>query len=418
MSGAAAVGGADAGGVLPVVFRAAVLCDLDRPRQALALIAPMVGRAPGSVEVLVVLARALLMTGDASGALTAAGSAGALDPDNPLPCMLTGNALAALGRHQEAAEAAERAVRLEPDHAEWHLALAAAFLGAGQPDAALTAARTATRLAPQEPDCHIAVGAALDELGRHEHAGECYRRALRLDPGNALAHHQLAESTVHVRGLAPTAFAAAATGFATALASDPTQQESRLALDTVLSESLSRVPLLIALAGAIAAELIRLHLQVVGRLTASAGLAVPAAYTVLFLTRLPRRIRPHLRALATTHRNPVALTAAAAILLLTAAPLPSSWAYPTLLAAATAGILARVRITAANNQRLRENGIPVPYALGPLKLAIIAAVLTAAGLTAAITTATGHGKPSTAIVAVACLSAAAYTIHTIHSRHR
>src|SRR5256885_1440384 len=115
------------------IQRAHLLCDVHRPAEAAALIAPVLAGNPDSVAGWLALTRALLLLDDLDGALDAAHRAAALNPDDALAHGLASTVLREQGRHAAAVEAAELAVQLDPLNPEWYQTPADALLAPGGP---------------------------------------------------------------------------------------------------------------------------------------------------------------------------------------------------------------------------------------------------------------------------------------------
>jgi len=266
------------------------LCDLERWAEALELSRPLVDAAPEDDTLWCVLARCYLGLAQPGPALEAARRAVALTPDHEWPHRLVSYAATVLGRHDLAVQAARESVRLEPELWQTHARLAGA---AGQhPDGsqeAAAASRRALTLAPYEPEVQLVHGAVAAKQGRRQEAERAYRAALELDPQNATAHHLLATLKLR-RRTGPSGLARAATGFATALGTDPTAQISRTGLELTLRLFLTRAAYFLFATG-------YLGLLFAGRPEPAARL-VPVllmALPLLFIAGFVRALGPPLR---------------------------------------------------------------------------------------------------------------------------
>lgn len=131
---------------------------MQRPADALALLAPLCARGPADAE------------------LVAQHIA----------------ALTALGRTQEAVELYQRIAQAAPEHPLATHALAAALDAAGRPAEALPLAQRSLAREPRNPAAHFTLARSLIALGQFERAESALRDALRLQPQLADAHDHLA----------------------------------------------------------------------------------------------------------------------------------------------------------------------------------------------------------------------------------
>jgi tetratricopeptide (TPR) repeat protein len=268
-----------------------LLCELERWAEAAALSGRLLSTEPDDDTVWCVLARCRLGLGQPEAALDAAWRATALAPESEWPYRLASFASSQLGRHDDAVHAAREAVRLEPGLWQTHARLAGA---AGQhprgAQEAVRAADQALALAPDEPQAQLIYGSVAAGQGRHQQAERAFRSVLELDPQNAGAHHLLA--SVHLRRLTggPAALADAATGFATALSTDPTAEISRQSLEQTLRLFLGRTAYFLFIAS-------YLGLLFADRSTPAAR-AVPVLLVmlpILFVAGFVNRLSPALR---------------------------------------------------------------------------------------------------------------------------
>jgi tetratricopeptide (TPR) repeat protein len=404
-----------------VLDRAAELLARDRAEEAAALLAPALGRHPEHVGSWVLMARIRLVLADAAGALDAAGTASALAPSDASALAVASMALTELGRHPEALSIAHRAVGCEPDNPYWHDRVAWALLAAEtRLDEAERAARTAVELGPEVAHFHLTHGVALTEMGRRGPARQALLTALRLEPDNAVAQHLLAALDVDGRNVfAAGQLARAAEIFAGALRTDPRQHESRLMLDVALRTFLIRTAYLLFVVAAIAAKLRKVEDLGPTRICAAVGVLALVLYGLRFVGALSDTLRRHLWTVVTTGRQGAAATGAAvcAVLLLTVALGPASWALPLLAAAVFGALFVRIATTAETNDHVRAAGIAVPYVLGTATLWVIVvgtALMALLGLAAGL----ADGGPALLAVAVGFGAATLYTGSVLVRRRR
>ena len=175
--------------------RARALLDLDRPAEALQLLAPLVAESPEDARMRIAVADAHLALDDHVAAAREASSAIALAPADAEGHRLLALALEAQGGWRlgtRARDAAREAVRLAPFSIPCLFALELAELACGDKRSARGVAEEILRLAPTSPFAHHAVGwVALAERNWREAEG-CYRRALALQPDWSPALNNLA----------------------------------------------------------------------------------------------------------------------------------------------------------------------------------------------------------------------------------
>lgn len=113
---------------------------------------------------------------------------------NPAPAgfhLNLGNALQALGKHQEAAQSFRRALTREPRNPVTLNKLGGALLELGAPAEALARVNEALVLQPSYAEAQFHRGAALQALERREEAVEAYQQALALQPSYPAALNNL-----------------------------------------------------------------------------------------------------------------------------------------------------------------------------------------------------------------------------------
>ncbi|WP_306364326.1 lipopolysaccharide assembly protein LapB [Nocardia sp. CC227C] len=143
------------------IERARVLAQLNRPEQARALLATVIGGEPDNVDALELLAAVDYELDDLERALDHAASALALAPENPFLLRVTALAYLSLG------------LRSPDGSSERHELLSRA----------VGAARSAVELDPWDPECHYTHGLVLVDAEQDDHgAMAAFERALELDP--------------------------------------------------------------------------------------------------------------------------------------------------------------------------------------------------------------------------------------------
>ena len=189
-----------------------------RLREAEAIYEEILADSPAHADSLHLLGVVAFQTGESAKAVVQIRQALELLPQNGIYLNNLGNALKALGRHDEAEEsygaaiastrdyvdpqinlgnllyAAERtaearavyevAVQTSPAHLDARLGLGNALLKLGHPQSAEAHYREALRLAPSSIPAHLNLGSALRDLGRLAEAEDFYRAALKLNAGN------------------------------------------------------------------------------------------------------------------------------------------------------------------------------------------------------------------------------------------
>ncbi|MGH2851233.1 MAG: tetratricopeptide repeat protein [Solirubrobacteraceae bacterium] len=278
------------------VERATVLCDLHRFEEALAVLGDVLAADPDDPRAWCVCARAELGRGNREAALNAAKHAIALTPDAEWPHRLASIALSGLGKVDDAVWHAREAVRVDPH--EWRaLTNLAGRLAerAGDHDEAGDAAARALELAPHEVQTHMVAGAVARARGRRSEAEAAFRNALAIDPQHGPAHNELARLRLG-RGpvSGPTRLAEAASGFATAVRTDPRLATSRGNLELVLRGFLSRVTYLVWLDAALITRLTTSGDGSTAAVLAVIALVLPAAFAWRFVVEASPAVRARL----------------------------------------------------------------------------------------------------------------------------
>lgn len=132
--------------------------------------------------------RALLLAGDADGALVSLSKGAALMPDEPEAHSALGIARLASGRPDDAISSLGRAVALDPGSAVRRTNYATALMMRGRVADALVEYRVAVRLAPEDARARSGVGTALLAQGKVVEALVELKDALRRDPKRATFH--------------------------------------------------------------------------------------------------------------------------------------------------------------------------------------------------------------------------------------
>jgi Flp pilus assembly protein TadD len=201
--------------------------------------------APTCGAALVELGRALLLVGNAEGALGTLRKGVALLPEQAEAHSVLGVALLAIGHRDESLVELGRAAALDSGSAPRHGNLGTAFFMNGRVAEAVKEYETQVRLSDDDPRAHSDLGTALlasDDLTR---AMSELRRAIALDPGRATFHSNLGYA-LQMQGMRNDAIAeyrealrldgklgSAWINLATLLARDPhTRADARAALET------------------------------------------------------------------------------------------------------------------------------------------------------------------------------------------
>lgn len=350
--------------------RVELLCDLERWVDALPLVHRLLAAEPDNELAWCLLAQCQLGLGDHEAALTAAGTAAALAPDHEWPYRLASFAATNLGRHDEAVRAARESVRLDPHAWQTHARLAAAATrlnarrgrldGRARPSRAeaAEAAERALALAPDEPQVQLIYGTVAAGQGRRTVAERAYRTALQLDPQSSAAHHLLAALILR-RRTGSHGLAQAASGFATALSTDPTAQVSRRSLELTLRVFLGRAGYGLFVTAYLSA--------LFAGWSAPWSRAIPMlllALPVLFVLGFVRRLSPALRSFLhqLLHRRATATAVwleVGCILLMSAGVFAPQPVRPALAAAAAiSALIARLVLYLDTRQLLRSRSRP------------------------------------------------------------
>ena len=273
--------------------RAGALCDLRRYDEAARLLAELIAVDPESGRGWCLLTRAYIGLGEGDKAVAAATRAVALDPDDEWAHRLKSLAHRRQGQHREAVGEAREAVRIAPFLWHTHVQLAYALLAAGGDRAeARGAAETARDLDPLSMETHMVVGQVAAADGRRDEAEASFRKALEIDPQNSAAHNELARLHLRRKGFVNAGgLAMAASGFASAVRSDPRGEVSRKNLDLVVQVFLSRTSYLLFLDAWLIGGNLGHSSSMAVRLGLLALLLVPVGFAVTFLKGISRDLR-------------------------------------------------------------------------------------------------------------------------------
>jgi tetratricopeptide (TPR) repeat protein len=300
---------------------AQALIDAGRHGQALRALGPHLAGNPDDVKALCLASRALVGEGQYQEALKTASRAAALAPGDDWALRLVALSSSRLHLGEQAVHAATAAVRASPNHWQTHYQLAQCLQASKYPTIhALEPLAHALRLGPNEGGIHRLSGSIHEDLHQLPLAQESYRRALAINPDDAIARHELARLSLR-RGR----LAAAADGFSSAVAMDPTLSIGIRNLDLVISRLLRIAYLLVAIAA-----LIQPHIGIPA-IVAGVATVVLSGSAIWFWRAAGRRLGRYLRALP--RRSP--LLALFAVMLLVAMAL--LWAGALAPAMASAG---------------------------------------------------------------------------------
>lgn len=137
-----------------------------------------------------------LAQGDYSGAVALYRSAHNAAPQDPVPLVKLGYAMAEGGSPEEATGAFRAALTLDPLNADARRGMANALVSIDEPALALPHYEQAKKLTPDDYRIYLGMGVAQDLLGNHEGAKEIYREGLVASPGNLDLQHNLGLSQV------------------------------------------------------------------------------------------------------------------------------------------------------------------------------------------------------------------------------
>jgi tetratricopeptide (TPR) repeat protein len=400
--------------------RAGALCELQRFPEAITLLRTLISSEPQVADAWSLLSLAELAAKRPDAAVHAAEQAIALTPDAEWPHRLAAFALQACGRDEESARHAREAVRLDPQSWQTYATLAKVLAhGKTSLDEASSAAGLAVALAPEEAQTHIAAGVAAAAAKRGGDAERSFRHALSIDPESRVAHNELAVLSMGKRR-SPAGLAAAASGFAGAVRVDPRASVSRHNLEVVMRVFLSRMAYFIFIDAFLIARIGSGTSGSGARLLPLVLLAVPCAYAWRFLDRLSRDLRSYLVTVIT--RDPKVRVAVAseaiAVACLVVAAVVSSSTRPALIgAAAVAGLIGRLTISAQVERHSRATrDLEARPVLGDSAMWFIVIALVAAAALLLVATASARAGAGGVVAAVLLAGAAAGVAFRIRRR--
>jgi tetratricopeptide (TPR) repeat protein len=183
---------------LTSVVRATTLLELNRPAEALPLLATAIASDPEHYRSRCLMALALIQLERYKEAIERAQDAIRVAPDSDWGHRILSVALIGAKRLPEALAAAERAVALDPELAEGRIALASVLSALGRGREARVEAIRAVELAPEDADAHAAVGEAALARKNWAEAEHAFRRSLELDPEDPAVHNNLGVALIHL----------------------------------------------------------------------------------------------------------------------------------------------------------------------------------------------------------------------------
>jgi len=162
------------------------------PQDAVIPLRALVKKDPTAVDAVVLLARALRLSGEAQEAKTLLDRAIASSPDDAQLHAERGLLARALDETDIAIDHYLRAVELSPRDAELHFNLGEALQKRGRVDPAIDEYRTALELNPELASAEVNLGKALAEKGQYAQAKEVLASLSQRAPAEPEAHYNLA----------------------------------------------------------------------------------------------------------------------------------------------------------------------------------------------------------------------------------
>ncbi len=172
--------------------RANVALDIGRYDVAAREARSALGYDPRDDDALVLLARALLGSGDYARALDAVSEATRLAPQRSYCHYLSGFTLQCMGRWSDSIAPLEKAVELDVDYARYHVRLALSYAETKRGDDAVRACEHALTLAPRDGVVFENASRVFGALGQLARAEEVARAHIALEPENATGFGRLA----------------------------------------------------------------------------------------------------------------------------------------------------------------------------------------------------------------------------------
>jgi tetratricopeptide (TPR) repeat protein len=176
------VGGSDADRVQGLCERVDLLLDLNRPQEALPLVAKALTFDPTSITAHCQQARVWKALGDVPTALKAAEAAIALDPQEEWGHRLRALILLDAGKGEEALEAALEAVRLDPERSQVLQCVVQCATATRRHSLARIWAERGRDLYPGDATFHSWLGSVSINEGNWSEAETHLRRSLEIDP--------------------------------------------------------------------------------------------------------------------------------------------------------------------------------------------------------------------------------------------
>jgi|GEM_PF-7036387 len=180
-----------------LLTKASAALDVDRPKEALALLQPRLDDFDGEQrdEAYRLALRALMLLERRAEFLRLFQRAMVANPRSALLLGLRAAADHNLGLYDQAIEFAEKSLALEPSNDVVHYVLASTLLRRAKPDLALAAIDKALKLAPDEADHHCLRAEILHIMERAPEAAAAVDAALALDPALDRALHLKSQMT-------------------------------------------------------------------------------------------------------------------------------------------------------------------------------------------------------------------------------
>jgi Tfp pilus assembly protein PilF len=401
--------------------RASMLCDLRRHDEAATLVKTLIAREPQNPQAWCMLAVAELGRGDKDAAHNSALAAIAVAPELEWAHRLASISTNTPDRRDEAIRHARDAVRLAPDQPSTLICLARAL--AHNPATASEARRVsdaALTIAPNSPDTNFTVGTVAAADGRRADAEAAFLRTLQINPEHSAAHNELARLKLKKGSrFNADSLAQAATGFATAVGTDPRSSVSRKNLDLVVRSFLSRVAYLIFLDAYLIVRITNGSSNASTRSLPLVLLLLPVIFAWRFVAKLNRALRSHLRAVL-THEHavtlPATLMSVAASCIIASVAGPANLRQALAAGAAATALVARVVLHEQVARISRSHHTQSRPAVGTPLLAVLAVLLLLLGFVAAATSLGGPAGPAGIPVALIAVAGGIYTARIINRR--
>lgn len=171
-----------------------MMLEQDDLSEASALGAELVAKAPSDVRGYALQARALVLGGDATAAISLAVSGRELQTDFAPIVGTLARAYADIARYQQAYEFGQQAIALAPNDVDVHRDYAYTLLWLGRFDEAIEQLEIATRLNPNLTAVQFELAAYYKRVGEVQRAVGVYNHILEREPGNAKAYLRLCQT--------------------------------------------------------------------------------------------------------------------------------------------------------------------------------------------------------------------------------